>query len=32
MSRQIVEEKHGGKIELRSEVGKGTCVSILIPM
>lgn len=32
ISRQIVEEKHGGKIELSSEVGKGTCVSILIPI
>lgn len=32
ISRQIVEEKHGGKIELSSEVGKKTCVSILIPI
>ncbi|MDB9510868.1 response regulator [Kamptonema animale CS-326] len=32
ISRQIVEEKHGGKIELSSEVGKGTCLSILIPI
>ena len=31
ISRQIVEEKHGGKIELISEVGKGTNISIVIP-
>jgi signal transduction histidine kinase len=31
ISRQIVEEKHGGRIELISEVGKGTNISIVIP-
>ena len=32
ISRQIVEEKHGGKIDFVSEVGKGTNVSIVIPI
>jgi signal transduction histidine kinase len=31
ISRQIVEEKHGGKIELISETAKGTNISIVIP-
>ena len=31
ISRQIVEEKHGGKITLTSEVGKGTEFAIALP-
>ncbi|NEP38476.1 MAG: HAMP domain-containing histidine kinase, partial [Okeania sp. SIO2H7] len=32
ISREIVEEKHGGKITLISEVGKGTEFCIVLPI
>ena len=32
ISRQIVEEKHGGKITCTSEIGKGTEFAIALPL
>ncbi|MGL5063496.1 MAG: ATP-binding protein, partial [Microcoleus sp.] len=32
IARQIIEEKHGGAIEVNSQAGQGTIFTILLPI